>query len=308
MGRFLLIALAVLTVGFVGAGVWLYTPDRSRAELEATYLRAADDYRDVAGLRLHVRDEGPRDAPALVLIHGFGASLQTWDEWAADLATDHRVVRFDLPGHGLTGPDPTGDYSLDRTAAVLGELLDTLGMERATLIGNSLGGLTAWMYAADHPDRVDRLVLIAPGGFPLAGQVYGQAAPVPPTFKTMRYILPESGIKASFAPLYGDPSKLDAATIRRYWDMLRAPGVRQALVDRLEDFVLEDPVPRLSRIEAPTLLMWGGRDIMVPPAHAAKFADALPNEELVTYPDIGHMPMEEDPARTLKDLRAFLAR
>lgn len=308
MRRVLLILLALIVAGLVGAGVWMYTPDLSRADLEARYLRGTEDYRDVAGLKMHVRDEGPKGAPVLVLIHGFGASLQTWDAWTADLSKDFRVVRFDLPGHGLTGADPSKDYTIGRTVAVLGAVLDTLGIEKATLVGNSLGGQIAFMYAADNPQRVERLVLLAPGGFPLPGQVFGRAGEVPPTFKSMRYILPESGVKASFGPLYGDPTRMTPATVRRTWEMLRAPGVRQALVDRLEDYVLEDPVPKLASIQAPTLLMWGQKDILVPFAYAAKFTDALPNETLVTYPDAGHMPMEEIPERTLADLRTFLSK
>ena len=96
----------VLAAAVIGTGFWLYTPDRPRAALEAKYLRLTRRHLDVAGLRLHVRDSGPKAAPAMVMLHGFGASLHTWEPWSQALAGYHRVIRFDLPGSGLTGPDP----------------------------------------------------------------------------------------------------------------------------------------------------------------------------------------------------------
>lgn len=305
MMRILLIGLGVVALLLVGTGLWLYTPDKSRSALEATYLRAPSDYVEAAGMTLHVREEG--QGPAIVLIHGFGSSLHTWDAWAADLAKDHRVIRFDLPGFGLTGPDPTGDYSMDRTVAVIHALLDAKGVERATLVGNSLGGLAAWNYAARHPGRVEKLALLAPGGYPRAGVAFDQTVEVPSAFKAMRYTLPEGTVRASLQPLFGNPAALTPELLTRYRDMMLAPGVRQAMVDRLEEFKLSNPDPALATIQAPTLLMWGERDIMVPARDAEKFAAALPNERLVLYPGVGHMPMEEIPTQSLADLRAFLA-
>ncbi|MBY0394709.1 MAG: alpha/beta fold hydrolase, partial [Novosphingobium sp.] len=124
---FLLLAIAALAI-------WLYAPDRSRAALEAAY---PGEYRIVLGQRLRYRDTGPRDAPALILLHGFGSSLDTWEPWATALSAQYRVVRLDLPGFGLTGPDPTGNYSDDRTLTILAGLMDQLQLQRATMIGNS---------------------------------------------------------------------------------------------------------------------------------------------------------------------------
>ena len=139
--------LVVLTVLAVAAYA-LWTPDRPRAALEARYLEPGCGYQDVAGIRLHLCDSGPRHAPALILLHGFGSSLQTWDAWATSLQADYRVIRFDLPGSGLTGPDPTGDYHDSRSIAILDALMTKLGIARASLIGNSIGGRIAWKFAA----------------------------------------------------------------------------------------------------------------------------------------------------------------
>ena len=171
--------LAALLVLIAGAAAWLYTPDKSRASLEAEYGAIPADFLTVAGLRLHVRDTGPRVAPAVILLHGFGASLQTWDAWASVLQAHMRVIRCDLPGFGLTGEDPTGDYTDARTVAVLGALMDRLGLARASLIGNSLGGKIAWMFAADQSERTDKLVLISPDGFASPGFEYDKAPDVP---------------------------------------------------------------------------------------------------------------------------------
>ena len=158
----------VLVVILVAAAL-LFTPDKTRAVLEPRYLRTPSDYVEAAGLRLHVRDTGPREAPAIVLLHGFGSSLHTWEPWAQALDRDRRVIRFDLPGSGLSEPDPTGDYTDTRSLEVLAALMDRLGVTKTTLAGNSIGGRIAWSFAAEHPARVEKLVLISPDGFASPG-------------------------------------------------------------------------------------------------------------------------------------------
>ena len=164
----------------------LWTPDRDRASLEAQYLQSPADMVQVHGQRLHVRDTGPKDAPAILMIHGFGASLHTWEPWAQALSRTYRVVRFDLPGSGLSEPDPQGDYRDARTMDLLLALLDQRGIARAHVIGHSIGGRMAWTFAAQHPQRVERLVLLAPDGFAGPDRAYGQQPDVPAVMGLMR--------------------------------------------------------------------------------------------------------------------------
>jgi pimeloyl-ACP methyl ester carboxylesterase len=301
-----LIFLAALVV-LVLAGAWLYTPDRNRAALEAEYHAVPADFLPVAGLRLHLRDTGPRDAPAVILLHGFGSSLQTWDDWANTLQARFRVVRFDLPGFGLTGPDPSGDYSDARTMQVLLAVMDRLGIARAALIGNSLGGKIAWNFAAAHPDRVSRLVLISPDGFASPGFDYGKPARVPAMLRALPYVLPSSMLRMSLTPAFGDPAKFSPALVKRYRDMLLAPGVRTAMLARMGQVRLEPPEPILRRIQAPTLLLWGERDAMIPFSNAADYSSEMPHCRLIALPGIGHVPQEEAPAQSLVPVEAFLA-
>ena len=303
-------ALVLLVLGAVVTGllaVWLWTPDRPRAELEALYLRAPSDMREVAGSRLHVRDDGPRDAPAVLMLHGFASSLHTWEPWAQALAGDYRVIRVDLPGAGLSPPDPAGDYTDARTIALLVALLDQAGVERASLIGNSLGGRIAWFFAAQHPDRTDLLVLISPDGFASPGFAYGEAPEVSPLLSLMRHVLPRALLRMNVAQSYGDPAALTDATVRRYHDLMRAPGARAALLERMRQTVLVPPEPLLRRIEAPVLLVWGARDALIPHGNAADYATNLRDARLVTFPALGHVPQEEAPAESLVPVRRFLA-
>ena len=257
---YVILAALLLATGYV-----LWTPDGSRADLEATYVRTRHDLIVVAGVRLHVRDTGPHLAPVLVLLHGFGSSLHTWEPWAEALERDFRVVRFDSPGSGLSSADATGDYRDARTMQVLTALLDTLHIARATLIGNSMGGRLAWSYAAAHPDRVERLVLISPDGFASPGFKYGKPADVPFTMRLMRYVLPKPLLTMSLAPAYADPKAMTAALATRYYDLMLVPGARDAMLARMRQTVLTDPVPVLRTIRAPTLLLWGQQDQMISP-------------------------------------------
>ncbi len=307
MKSHVIVLLAVLLIALVAGGLWLWTPDEARAALEAKYLNAPGDMIQVSGTRLHVRESGPKDAPAVIMLHGFGSSLQTWEPWARALQDDYRVIRFDLPGSGLSPPDPTGDYTDARTIEVLTALLDRLGVAHACVIGNSIGGRIAWRFAALNPDRVTKLVLISPDGFESPGIAYGQKPEVPAFVKLMRYVLPRPLLRANLEVAYGDPAALTDETVDRYYDLMLAPGVRDAMIARMEQTVREDPVPLLQRIRAPVLLVWGEKDALIPFSNAADYTRVLPDSTLVAFPGLGHVPQEEAPAKSLVPVKAFLA-
>lgn len=307
MKRVLAGLLAALLLVVAAIAAWLYTPDRSRADSEARFSRGDGDFVEAAGLRFHVRQEGPADAPVLVMIHGNGSMLQTWDGWAADLSRDHRVIRYDLAGHGLTGADPAGIYGTDRDVRQLAALLDALGVETASLIGNSLGGQIAWNYAMAFPEQVEKLVLVAPGGYPLPGVGFDQAVEPTTAQKLRPYTLKPQAVRMVLSALYGDPARVDDAAVTRYYESWRAPGVRQALLERTRQYRIQDPAARLRTIQAPTLLVWGEKDWLVSFATVpAQFQANLPDSRLVSFPGLGHMPQEEDPATTVAAVRAFL--
>jgi len=305
--RLALIILLIILVILFSAGAWLYTPDKDAALLRKTYDDSATSYISVAGILLRVRDTGPKDAPALILLHGFGASLDTWEPWAVVLSERYRVIRFDLPGFGLTGPDPEQNYADQRAMAILAALMDRLGIQRASLIGNSLGGRIAWNFAAAYPARVDRLVLISPDGFASPGFEYGKKPVLPALLKLLPYVMPRFMLRMNLTVAYADPKRLTYASLTRYDDMMRAPGDRAAMLDRMQQVMLEDPAPVLRTIQAPTLILWGERDKMIPFSNAADYLRDIPHARLAALPDLGHVPFEEAPAESLPPVLAFLA-
>lgn len=304
--KLLTIVSLLAGAGLIGAGLLLHTPDKPRDALERAYATSPADFIEVAGVRLRIRDTGPRDAPVIILLHGLGSSLDTWEAWARTLSATYRVIRFDLPGFGLTGADPTGDYSDARSVAVLGALLDALAIRRATVGGNSMGGKIAWMFAAAHPERVDRLILVSPDGFASPGFEYGKRPVLPAVARLLPYTLPKWLLRMSLVPAYGDPARLSDATLDRYRDMMLAPGVRRAMLARMEQVMLEPPEPMLQRIAAPTLLLWGERDALIPFGNAQDYLRSISGSRLVSFPDLGHVPQEEAPEQSVRPVEAFL--
>ncbi len=181
-----------------------------------------------------------------------------------------------------------------------------MGIERAAIIGNSLGGRIAWTFAAEHPERVTRLVLVSPDGFASPGFAYGKTPEVPLMMQALPYVAPRGMLKANLAAAYARPEVLSETTLTRYRDMMLAPGVRSAMLARMGQTVLRDPAPILARIKAPTLLLWGEKDGMIPVANAQDYLANLPDATLVRLPDLGHLPFEEDPARSLVPVERFL--
>ncbi len=305
MTRWTMLGIAVGATLAVTAA-WLYAPDKSLEELAPQYLRRPADFVIVQGVRLHIRDDGPRDAPVVFFLHGFGASLHTWEPWATSLASEFRVIRIDLPGFGLTGPDPSGDYSDERSIALISGLLGQLGISKTTIVGNSIGGRIAWKFAAAEPSRVDKLVLIAPDGFASPGFEYGKPPEVSALMGLMRYTMPTFMVRMSMAPAYANPNFMNDELIARYRDLMLAPGVRDAMLRRMSQSVLVDPEPILRTIAAPTLVMWGEKDGMIPFTNAADYMRVISNATLVSFPTLGHLPQEEGPDKTVGALRDFL--
>jgi pimeloyl-ACP methyl ester carboxylesterase len=305
-----MLALTLLT----WLSFWLWTPDLPRATLEARYLAAPSDMRRVGPWQLHVRDSGQPPAvhdgapaqAAVVLLHGFGSSLQTWDAWAQGLAATHRVVRIDLPGSGLSPPDPAHDYRDERSLQMLSALLDDLGLKRVSLVGHSMGGRIAWTFAAKFPERTDKLVLVAPDGFASFGFEYGKAMEVPATLGLMRHVLPKPLLRMNLQAAYAQPESLSDAVTTRYHDLILAPGARQAMLDRLAQTVLQEPGPLLRKIRAPTLLVWGEADAMIPVSNASDYLQAITGSRLVSWPNVGHLPQEEAVQLSLKAVAEFL--
>lgn len=308
------IATLLLLALLLGAG-WAWTPDLDPAELQRRWGGPPSQFVEAGGQRWHLRDTGPATAPGtpapppVLMLHGFGSSLHSWDGWAERLQAQQRVLRVDLPGAGLSGPDTERRYDDDHAVAQLLALMDALGLQQVALAGHSMGGRLAWRLAVQHPQRVQRLLLVAPDGFESPGFEYGKPPEVGLMAGLLPYALPRAALRAGLAPAWGDKTRLTDATIDRYHQLLRAPGNRQAVLDRLSQLKLQDPRPLLAGLAMPVLLVWGDKDQMIPPKHAQDWLAALPAAtaaQLLLLPGLGHVPQEEDPAAGWAAIAAFL--
>ena len=284
-------------------------PDRPLESLVPRWALPPSDFLELDGQLVHYRDQGPSGDPLpLVLIHGTSASLHTWEAWATALSATRRVISFDLPGFGLTGPNAEGDYRDARYVVFVRNLLARLGLGRAIIAGNSLGGAIAWQLALADPARVAGLVLVDAAGFrfePEAMPLGFRVARTPLLREGMRWVLPRRVIEEGVQSVYGDPARVSAALVDRYYELTLREGNRVALMQRM-DQLAPGPVERLGEIRVPTLILWGGRDRLIPPRWGEAFHQAIPGSRLVVFPRLGHVPQEEDPAATLAALRDWL--
>jgi pimeloyl-ACP methyl ester carboxylesterase len=301
------IAMTALVAAFV---VINWAPDRPLESLTARWAPPPSVFIDAAGMKVHLRDEGVRDDPSpIVLLHGTAASLHTWEGWVAALKARRRVIRFDLPGFGLTGPSPDADYSIENNVRFITAMLDRLGVRHCVLGGNSFGGNIAWRTALSHPDRVDRLILVDAGGYALAGSsppLGFRIAQLPGLNRLFESTLPRSLIESSVRAVYGDPSKVTPELVDRYYELALREGNRKALAQRFAQARPGELAARIPELKLPTLILWGGKDGLVPPEAAERFHRDIAGSKFVMFDDLGHVPHEEDPGQTVAAVKEFL--
>jgi len=300
--RILLGLLVLLVLAFL----ILRSPDKSLEDLKPLYTDQESEWLEVDGMQVHHKREGSGEA--VVLIHGTGASLHTWDGWTEELDDNFEVYRMDLPAFGLTGPDPAKDYTIDGYVSFVHEYVEKLGVDSFSIAGNSLGGYIAWAYAVAHPDKIEKLILLDAAGYPSDEKTDALAFKIatnPILGPLMKHITPKSFIAKNLEQVYADPSKISDELIDRYYDMTLREGNRQAFIDRVYTHHT-DQSSRIAEITCPTLIMWGDSDTWVQPENAEKFKRDIKNSELIVYKNVGHVPMEEAPEQTVKDALAFL--
>jgi pimeloyl-ACP methyl ester carboxylesterase len=299
--------LALLVAGFVALN---WAPDRPVSTLAERWARPPSQFVDIAGIRVHVRDQGRPDDPVpIVLLHGTSASLHTWDGWAGALEGRRRVIRVDLPGFGLTGPAPDDDYRIGAYTKFAEAVLDHFGIGRCVLGGNSFGGWVAWETALARPDRVAALVLVDSAGYATRSQsvpVGFRIARIPLLNRVMEVTLPRGMVESSVRNVYGDPSKVTPAVVDRYYDLTLREGNRAALARRFEQAPLDVDEARIRQVAVPTLILWGGRDRLIPVEYGRRFNRDIPGSQLVIFDHLGHVPQEEDPARTVEVVATFV--
>jgi pimeloyl-ACP methyl ester carboxylesterase len=294
-------------------GVYLYANiayDKSVEELSKRWATEPSKFLSVAGMNIHYRDEGLKsDQEPIVLIHGTSASLHTWDGWVEVLKEQRRVIRFDLPAFGLTGPDPQNNYSIERYAEVVIAVLDALKIDKSVLAGNSLGGYIAWATAVFHPDRVSKLILVDASGYPYDPESVPLAFKLsqnPLAGRLLKNVLPKSMVEKSVKNVYGNPDLVTDELVNRYYELSLREGNRSALKARFEQTLPGALMGKIGTINVPTLLIWGRKDKLIPLKFGKRFKQEIVNSQLIVFDDLGHVPHEENPQKTVLAVLNFL--
>ncbi|MFM7358207.1 MAG: alpha/beta fold hydrolase [Sediminibacterium sp.] len=291
----ILLAGVLMVFGFI-----FYRADQPADIVYKKYARPVSKQIPIMGMQVHVTDEGnPTDSTPLLFIHGTSSSLLTWENSTEILKKDYRIIRFDLPGFGMTGPNRDGNYSTAFNNQFIDSLLDQLHLNRVIIAGNSLGGSIAWQYALHRPERVKGLILVDAAGIAplrkMKGAIGFKIAQIPVLNKLMSVITPRFLVKKSLEDAYGNPKKITDSLVNQYFDLLTRDGNRQALVNRIRTGWGYTDSSVLRNIDCPTLILWGRKDNLIPVENAGVFWRQIAKSQLHIWEELGHVPMEEDP-------------
>ena len=268
------------------------------------YTNEHSKFIDVEGNRVHYRDEGKGDV--IVLLHGTASSLHTWDHWAHQLTQQYRVIRMDLPGFGLTGPDKQDRYEVTDDVAFLNSFMAQLSIDRVHLVGSSLRGRIAWEYSLVNPDQVNSLTLINALGYPQESWPPAiEMAQWPVMDKVMTQVSPRFLYETGLKEVYFNEEQVTDSVVDRYFELSRYPGNLDAFPKRVSA-KLDNQSEKIAQVSVPTLILWGQEDIYFPVASAYRFHADVSQSRLSVYANVGHLPMEEAPTRSVNDFLDFI--
>jgi pimeloyl-ACP methyl ester carboxylesterase len=315
MRKFIKWLLMLVGIGVIALFAWGYAGDIPVAELKAKYANAESEFIDLGnGLTVHLRDEGPADAPAIILLHGSNSSLHTWDAWTGRLKDKYRIIRFDQIGHGLTGPDPKDCYTAACFADTVGRVAANRGLTRFTLGGNSMGGWVSWEYAKLHPEKLDGVILVdaagAPEAKPKSLPIGFRIMAVPGLNRLATVITPRSLVEKSLYQSVSKPQYITPKEVDLYWELLRRPGNRDATIKRAATRRnLETAQNKQTPVLAiPALILWGEEDTLIPVTAVKWFESKLPDHKTHIYSATGHLPMQEVAEQSARDVRNWMER
>lgn len=308
--KILKIILSLIVLFIVAVIIMFSHRDIPLDDLKIKYANSNSSFVAVNKMDVHFRDEGVQtDTIPIVLIHGTGASLHTFNAWSDRLKKSHRVIRMDLPAYGLTGPFPDKNYTMANYTAFLKDFLIALNIKQCVLAGNSLGGAIAWNFTLEQPSTVTKLILIDASGYPIASKsvpIAFSLAKIPVINKLLTFITPRFLVRSSVENVYFDSSKVTDLVVERYFNLTLRAGNRKAFVDRLKIPKDTSTYRFIKSIQQPTLILWGAEDLLIPVENAYKFQEDLPNNTLVILENTGHTPMEESPLESLAPVISFL--
>jgi pimeloyl-ACP methyl ester carboxylesterase len=268
-----------------------------------------DHFSTINGIRYHYR-EYTGAGTDILLIHGFGSSSYTWEQVAPILSdAGYHVWALDMKGFGWSDKPRGDDYDPVTLAKEVNAWLEVMGIERPVLVGNSLGGTIGIIMAVDHPENVDRLILIDAHGYhqkkPLIIRVMNRG---PGAFVT-KLTFGKWLVKGNLKMVFFDGKLVTDERIDAYYDRLRTEGARdaQTAVSRaIMEYATDPYIEKLSVISAPTLIIWGAEDQWIPVEHGYRFQKDIPGAALTVIPDCGHIPQEECPETTAQLIQAFV--
>jgi pimeloyl-ACP methyl ester carboxylesterase len=306
--------VAVAALALAGALAACATREIPYDQLNAKYaLPTSQRFEPEPGLRVHYTDEGNRSGRTLILVHGFAASVHAWRPWIERLRSDYRLIAIDLPGHGLTEAPAGYRASLDSNAELVRKLADHTGAARFVLAGNSMGGAVSLVFAMKHPQRLDGLVLVDAAGWP--GEDGARRSGPPGMFALfnnpigrgiIKWFDPRTFATGGLRSAYLDKTLVTKELVDRYGELALAPGHRDILLTQNSRSETLASAAGFTKITTPTLVMSGEQDKLIPVDDSRAIAAAIPGASLVTYPAGGHVPMEQLPDESSRDLLSFL--
>ena len=264
------------------------------------------------GLKINYRDQGNPNGQTLLLIHGGADSLGAWDDWVPYLEQDYRVVRFDMPGHGLSDRLPPELALPEPHADVTEQIVNQLKLKDFVIVGHSFGGDTATRYVLKYPGKAAAMVLIGPGGFRQDFEVE-QGAPVVDAWQysigrwLLTYTGDTSNSRDGYADVYHDTASIPQARLDRYYDLDRYEKNRGYVMEFIVNYLTNYTIlQNLDTIKVPTLLLWGEHDPNPPVEVAQLFQDGIPDTTLVVYQGVSHMVQNTVPEKSTADLIRFM--